>query len=95
MLARPEPLRARSPARSRELLRQRRALSWPNVRIERRAAAVFQPELMDPESHIPSGAQRSYVACPLQHKLGVQMRLFKALGKDLAGLADEYIKLTS
>lgn len=73
----------------------RHTLQRSNAQVERHAAAVFQPELIDPESSIPSHAQRSYAACPLQWKLGVQMWLFKALGKSLAGLADEYSKLTS
>ncbi len=64
-----------------------------NALVERPAAAVFQPELIDSESSIPSEAQRRYAACPPQRNLGVQMWLFKALGKALAGLADKYIKL--
>lgn len=56
---------------------------------------MFQPELIDSESSISSDAQRSYAACPLQRKLSVRMRLFKALGEALAGLADEYTKLIS
>jgi len=42
-----------------------------NGQVERRAAALSLPELIYPDPSILPDLQRSYVACPLQRKLGV------------------------
>jgi hypothetical protein len=41
----------------------------PNNKVERRAAALSQPESIYANSSSPSDAHRSYAACPLQRKL--------------------------
>jgi hypothetical protein len=44
----------------------------PNVPVERRAAALPQPKLLDLDSSIPSDAKRSHAACPPQCKLDIR-----------------------
>jgi hypothetical protein len=60
---------------------------WPqlpaNVKVERRAAALPQSKLLYPQPSIPSDAQRSYAACPLQRKLERTVEPCAYLKKDL------------
>ena len=55
----------------------------PNVKVERRAAALPQSKLLYPQPSIPSDAQRSYAACPLQRKLERTVDPCAYLKKDL------------
>jgi hypothetical protein len=48
----------------------RHTAALPNDKVERHAAALSRPKLLYPKSSIPSDAQRSCAACPLQRKLG-------------------------
>jgi len=49
---------------------QQRPSPATNVPVERHAAALCQSKLLYLNSSNPSDLERSYVACPLQRKLG-------------------------